>query len=158
QSSGQSTVPITVDPVISARVVGLKPRVPVEPTNTETSLELPFRLYVSPNHYAQFAHAALPVASPTGRVELWHTRVAVRADGKVADESAKTASLRTMRALWTREPDFDPKNPCGIIGPPTPSLPFTTSLTSDNRIAIVHESSNFAPMSCITMQKSNVQP
>lgn len=157
RSSGIATTPVTVDPSLTALVTGLKPTIPKEPTNIETSLELPFRLFVSPNHYAQFAHAPAPVSSSSGRTELWHTRLGVRTDGKVADETAKTASLRTMRALWTREPNFDPQNPCTYQDPTDPSL-FASSLSSQDRIAIVHESSNFAPTDCVTKQPASVKP
>ncbi|HEX7669492.1 MAG TPA: hypothetical protein VF395_07915 [Polyangiaceae bacterium] len=161
RSSGLGSATVAVDPNLVAIVAKLTPGVPLPPSATETSIELPFRLDVSPSQYGQFAHSPTAVASPSGRVELWHTRLGVRAGGALADESAESSSLRTMRALWTREPKFDPKNPCTYTSPTDPSIPFLAAMDSSDRIRIVHESSNFAPVECVDKApgpKSSVQP
>jgi hypothetical protein len=44
------------------------------PKGTETALELPYRLTVSPNAAVRWAHRLLPFTS-RGRTELWHTRL-----------------------------------------------------------------------------------
>ncbi len=157
RSSGLSVAEAAVPSALSAHVAAITATTPKEPTKTQTALELPFRLTVSPNHYARFAHASDAVTSPKGRVELWHTRLGVQSGAAVADESAKTASLRTIRALWTRDPKFDPKNPCTYTDPTDPTL-FNSSLNSQDRIAIVHESSNFAPVECGTKKASALAP
>ncbi|MFI5305786.1 MAG: hypothetical protein ACHQ53_00460 [Polyangiales bacterium] len=156
RASGLSVTEAKLPDSVTARVVGLKPAMPVEPSSTETALELPFRLILSPNHYAQFAHQAAPVAGKNGRVELWHTRLGVRAGGAAADESDGTSSLRTVRAVWTRDASFDPKNPC-TYKTASDSL-FVSSLDASDRIALVHQSSNFAPIDCISKKASSVTP
>jgi hypothetical protein len=70
-----------------------------KPTGLETSIEAPWRLIVSPNRYAAWAHALEPVISPTSkRVELWHTRCALRLKDKINEEEER---LRTIRAIWS---------------------------------------------------------
>ncbi len=48
-----------------------------EPLATETSLELPWRLKISPNRLSGWVHAFTPVTH-NGRTELWHTRLGVK--------------------------------------------------------------------------------
>jgi len=161
RSSGLGSGTVQVDPGLAASIAKLVPGVPREPAATETSIELPFRLEMSPSQYGQFAHSPTAVASPGGRVELWHTRLGVRAGGPLADESASSASLRTMRALWARERNLDPKNPCTYTAPNDPTIPFLAAMDSSDRIRIVHQSSNFAPVECVNKApgpKSKVQP
>jgi len=74
------------------------------PSENETSIEAPYRLLISPNKYAAWAHAKKPVVSPeTKRTELWHTRYALRLRSKIIEEDNK---LKTIRAIWTRDPFF----------------------------------------------------
>ncbi len=157
RSSGISVSAVTLPDSVTGRLGVLSPTVPVEPDGTQTSLELPFRLSVSPNHYARFAHATEFVKSAAGRVELWHTRLGVDSGKASADESEQTASLRTIRALWTRDPAFEATDPCTYSSPSDPNL-FESSLSSQDRIAIVHESSNFTPINCSTKASVNVEP
>ncbi|HEY2513799.1 MAG TPA: hypothetical protein VGI39_23185, partial [Polyangiaceae bacterium] len=82
-------------------------------------VEAPYRLQLSPNTMAGWAHATSPVMGQTGATELWHTRLGART---VATEVAgpvdeRNAYLRTMRALWTRDRDLNAPNA------PTPSAP-----------------------------------
>ncbi|WP_318588235.1 hypothetical protein [Bacillus thuringiensis] len=71
----------------------------VEPPSIEhTAIEAPYRLIISPNSSAGWAHAFLPVANK-GITELWHTRLGVR-DGTNIDENDNI--LRTIRAIWSR--------------------------------------------------------
>jgi hypothetical protein len=158
QSSGLPASTFKVDPAITAIVKGLSPTVPAYPTPTQTSIELPFRLLLSPNHYGQWAHATKPVSSPSGRVELWHTRLGVRdAKGNV-DETGASAALRTVRALWTRDKDFDAGNPCTYLTATDASIAYEVDLKPSDRIAIVHQSSNFTPPTCnvTTHEKGSV--
>jgi hypothetical protein len=48
-----------------------------QPTNTQTAIEAPWRLIISPNNYAGWLHSLRPVTH-NGRTELWHTRLGVR--------------------------------------------------------------------------------
>jgi hypothetical protein len=64
------------------------------PTDRESTLQLPFRLHMSPTHSAVWRHATKPV-SHGGRSELWHTRID-------ADEKDPVA----LRAIWS--PDYHP--------------------------------------------------
>jgi type VI protein secretion system component Hcp len=77
-----------------------------QPTPTETSLELPFRLVISPNANATWVHRMAPFTSH-GRTELWHTRLALRApDGPLELSRDRRAPLR---AIWS--PDYRPADP-----------------------------------------------
>ena len=123
-----------------------------EPRETETALELPFRLYLSPNRYGAWAHVPEPVKSKEpGRTELWHTRLATREekpDGLVIVEDDH--SLRTVRAVWARS-GSDPAEPDQAFNAdpdkrPMPShanKPFRMSLDPSDRFEIVHLSANF---------------
>ena len=48
-----------------------------EPGPTETALEIPWRLQISPNRYAAWLHSFSPVTH-NGWTELWHTRLGVQ--------------------------------------------------------------------------------
>jgi hypothetical protein len=149
RSSNRSIAAPAVDPLIKSAVDKLAPTTPVAPSETETAIELPYRLLLSPNAYGQWAHAVKPVTSPQGRVELWHTRLGVRTANGQIDESSAAAPLRTVRALWTREPNFSPGNPCTYATAADPAIKFATAMSSSDRIVIVHQSSNFAPATCV---------
>jgi hypothetical protein len=112
---------------------------------SETSLELPYRLTLSPNASAGWSHRNEPVASGEW-TELWHTRLGVRKPiGGVpgeyfADERDTYANLnsRAVRAIWS--PDF-----------PTPAgEPFHSELGKGNTLTgydhhdIVANSSDFS--------------
>ena len=135
------------------------PPLPAVPTETQTSIELPWRLQISPNASGAFAHSATAVEH-NGRFELWHTRLGVRAlgpDGKrVLDDEGKptvdehSPDLRTIRAVWAR--DFAQLPQFGFSSPPaafpkadgTQDKPLVrTSLNSRDRMMLVHETSNF---------------
>ena len=80
---------------------------PYAPRLFETAIESPYRLIVSPNSSAAWAHLnelqMRSAGSVTGkRAELWHTRLGVR-NGKSVDES--NSSTRTLRAIWS--PDYN---------------------------------------------------
>lgn len=121
-----------------------------QPGETQTALELPFRLLLSPNRSAAWAHSPLPVSSDaTGRTELWHTRLATRVtrDGEIVIEEGDHR-LRTVRAVWARggnKPPLpnqqfstDPAN-----RPSHSNAPFRMSLDAADRFDVVHESANF---------------
>lgn len=116
---------------IEIGVIGKRPRRdPVRaPTEEETAIEAPFRLILSPSKLGAWAHAMKPVSAPEdpGRVELWHSRLAVRGDNG-PDET--NASQRIVRAIWTRDREAR-----------TPSDPFRHSLRHDHRARIVRQTS-----------------
>jgi hypothetical protein len=135
------------------RKIRLKPPLPEHPSATETAIELPWRLIVSPNRTGGWAHSQTAVERD-GRTELWHTRLGTR--GK--DANGLPVILegpspdRTIRALWARDWDELP----GFPFTPTPAdtdFPnangeddrpkHRTSLNSRDRMMLVHETSNF---------------
>ena len=114
-----------------------------QPALTETAIESPYRLVVSPNGYGAWVHALKPVSSrATGRTELWHTRLATRLKGQV-DELHD--DLRTVRAIWTQDSQFNP-NSAFAVPPHEPSgqeKPFRLPLDFSDRHHIVHLTSNY---------------
>jgi hypothetical protein len=117
-------------PTISANVLRLL--VPGEPQPTETAIELPYRLVLSPNASAGWLHSLTRVAR-NKRVELWHTRLGVKSqDGTIREDqyaygwdddqfrvlqvSEPTGiydKLHTLRAIWSPDynPDYDKRGP-----------------------------------------------
>jgi hypothetical protein len=143
------------------------PPLPSAPEDTQTALELPWRLLVSPNEFGSFAHSR-QIVEHNGRYELWHTRLGVRARGKdgkpVLDDDGnptvdeRAAELRTIRALWARDynilPDVLDRPELAFTSPPDrtnfPNADGTDdrpkermSLNSRDRMMLVHETSNF---------------
>ncbi|MFI6870556.1 LysM peptidoglycan-binding domain-containing protein [Nocardia sp. NPDC050406] len=113
---------------------------PTRPADDVTAIEAPFRLIVSPSSRGAFTHETVVSAAPddAARVELWHTRLAVRTqvDGvDVVDES--NADQRIVRALWTRDDD----------SPAPPGPGFLGSLEPGERRAIVRQSADQTIMS-----------
>jgi hypothetical protein len=77
-----------------------RPR-PAAPADSQTSIELPYRLVLSPLDGAAWAHSVTP-KERDGRVELWHTRLAaLDSNGDVFE--SETAD-HPVRAVWT--PDW----------------------------------------------------
>jgi hypothetical protein len=112
-----------------------------KPGPTETGIEAPWRLLLSPNYSGAWAHSSTPVTL-SNRTELWHTRLAVRTqqgDKFTADETIP----RRVRAVWS--PDYitgaTPGHPVPIDT--DPAAPFRMSLDPDDRDQIVRLSSDF---------------
>lgn len=125
-----------------------QPPVPREPTSTETAIELPWRLQLSPHSGGAFAHST-PEVSHNGRTELWHTRLGTRIAGEVPSIDEVDPATKTVRAVWTR--DFDgeetkkfPVEAAGIRQSDDELFPFRASLSIRDRKFIVHQTSNFA--------------
>jgi hypothetical protein len=117
--------------------------VPLPLKATETAIEMPYRLIISPNQYGAWAHAATPVTSQFGRTELWHTRLGSRpAADKPIDETAKTQMyFRNLSAIWPRDQtSWPPASPVHDQIPSTTGIPFRTSLDAFDRWNIVHQS------------------
>lgn len=72
------------------------------PGPTETAIELPYRLILSPDPFGGWAHSLSPV-SHHGRTELWHTRLAVRRSNPAGEHSLDelTPEHRDVRAVWS---------------------------------------------------------
>ena len=76
------------------------------PSQTETALELPDRMWISPNADVSWRHRQGTLTS-RGRTELWHTRV-VPTDAPAYEEPTPFAPT-PLRAIWS--PDYAPQNP-----------------------------------------------
>jgi hypothetical protein len=95
-------------------------------------------LILSPNSYGAWVHATDPVESAqTGRVELWHTRLAIRASAGVTEADD---FRRTVRAIWS--PDANANDPFAIPPHIVPPAPFRAPLDQHDRHNIVHLSAN----------------
>jgi len=74
------------------------------PSYDQTSLEMPYRLLISPDASAKWAHRVRPFGE-RGRYELWHTRMVLPdGDGGVTELAPEHAA--PLRALWS--PDYRP--------------------------------------------------
>ncbi|MBU9763553.1 hypothetical protein FR943_06820 [Mycobacterium sp. TNTM28] len=144
-----ATSRLAVDLGISAQITArptvlLRPPAPRAPTSTETAIELPWRLQLSPHHGGGFAHTEAPVEHD-GRIELWHSRLGVRtttdADGICIDE--ENSEDRTVRAIWARDIDHPPHDGNWDVMGGSDDPSFTKSLTSRDRRMLVHETSDF---------------
>jgi hypothetical protein len=113
---------------LAALFFWLSPPVLAEPDATETAIELPFRLILSPDELATFDHPADAPAGP--RIPLWHTRL----------------TSPDLRAIWLRQGDGPPWHPT-VPRWPEEDLgegePFRgNAMSQRNRHDIVHLSGN----------------
>ncbi|HET7828825.1 MAG TPA: twin-arginine translocation signal domain-containing protein, partial [Candidatus Limnocylindrales bacterium] len=99
-----------------------------DPTDTESRIEAPWDLVLSPHDGATWSHASKPVTR-NGRTELWHTRL-----------SEQDPVGRAIRAVWAG--DYDPDVP-PAKDDQTNTDPFRMSLTQNDRWQIVGLTSNF---------------
>ena len=121
-----SIVPVAVTPSalrpIHPHPIHVVPRIR-EPLPTETAIEAPWRLFLSPDQLSAWAHSATAVTLGS-RTELWHTRLAVR-DGQDAEARANETKPRKIRATWS--PDYTPGAPRGHEEPTdTPRISYVT--------------------------------
>ena len=120
---------------LTQNVIDTKPlKVLRQPLITETSIESPWRLFISPESNETWAHSLLPVTH-NNVTELWHTRLAARVqkgDLAVADEAAP----RTIRAVWS--PDYS-----STAIPGHSNTPFRMALDPNDRDQIVRLSSDY---------------
>src|SRR6266498_1067473 len=124
---------------------------PKKPASNETALELPFRLLISPNGDARFAHDERPAHSTaTGHTSLWHTRLAEQGE---ASSGIHQQLDEPIRAIWARGgPESDHTiftdhwdSTPQPIGPDTkPFKLFRQTLDDRDRYNLVHLSGNFA--------------
>lgn len=115
----------------------VKPQIRV-PQETETALELPWQLVVSPNEHAGWKHAPGEVTHG-GRTELWHTRLGIRKEDGVDEDDPVN---RTIRGIWAL--DFGFKQAIKNKTPPTDGdVPFKMSLTPRDRYEIVRATADY---------------
>ncbi len=119
------------------------------PTATQTAIELPWRLIISPHSAERWRHAKAPVTSPAGRTELWHSRLlAPKSDG-TAIEPPRADPQRTIRAIWALSGEGSTKTlqsqfPSAADLPAPSDAPFLMPMTDFDRFQIAHLSSNFS--------------
>ena len=99
---------------------------PQQPSTTQTAIEAPWGLVLSPDDGAGWAHSAAPV-TVAGRTELWHTRL------------GENVSNPTVRAVWTPGFAAGTVPPAADLGPNPPDR---TSLTPRQRYEIVRLSAD----------------
>jgi len=98
----------------------------LEPTPTETSLEIPYRLMLSPSEVGAWVHATAPVTRENPgtrlkRTELWHTRLGVRLDKDGPVDEANDL-YRTVRAIYKRRYAHNPYIPQNYFEEHEPTL------------------------------------
>ncbi|MEP6629657.1 MAG: hypothetical protein ABJA89_04265, partial [Lapillicoccus sp.] len=115
-------------------------RGPRPPTDTETSIEAPYRVQVSPSRLGAFTHDPAPTRAPddASRTEVWRTHLTVR----VEDDQHRLVALddtidaqRIVRAVWSR--DLDPLDADHDVDPVTPQ-----SLDPQDRRGLVRQTSD----------------
>ncbi len=84
-----------------------------QPAATETALELPYRLIISPNRDVVWNHRT-GLLTTRGRTELWHTRLQLKGEDGGAAEELTNERRAPLRAIWS--PDYGPTRP------PAPAL------------------------------------
>ena len=92
-----------------------------QPSASETAIELPYRLWISPNDAVSWQHRRSAFAA-RGWTELWHTRLTRKdADGEITELSRNDTAA--LRAIWS--PDYHPGSP-----PPPAALDDDLGLTA----------------------------
>ena len=120
--------------VVSPLAEGRQIRPPIKaPTDLQTAIELPYRLIISPDASAGWAHRVEPLTY-AGRTELWHTRLGRFVDkaGDVVVREASAANPVPMRAIWS--PDFVDHQP---LWPANLEKPFRAPINPNDREQLV---------------------
>lgn len=123
---------------LSGYIAAINAKPPIRvPLSSETVIEYPYRLMISPNKYAGWAHSAKAKTDETnGRTELWHTRLGVRMKDGTVNEEAKY--FRTVRAIWSPDVGTDYLMPAKYK-----ERPFRTSINRRDRHELVQLTSNY---------------
>jgi hypothetical protein len=139
--------PLFIDPDINVGPGGITPPgklhlpkppkwPPKAPTATQTAIELPWHLVISPGTDGNWSHPR-DVLQAHGWAELWHTRLA-------ATDAEAAADGGTFRAVWNYDTRGNGKPTLNKSSPPaSSSSPFLTSLDSHDRYDIVRSTSDF---------------
>jgi hypothetical protein len=109
-----------------------------------TTLELPYRLILSPNRTAGWVHLSdLAKVTHDGRTELWHTRLGILKQKGAKQEVQEGTGEITVRAIWS--PDYNPDNHKTTDSPAfnDPDKPFRMSLSAFDRHQIVRLSADY---------------
>ena len=137
-SSVFTTIDFGVEGIINRPPLGLTPRIR-EPLPTETAIESPWHLFLSPDINGAWKHASQAVTL-SGATELWHTRLAVRSKGHDGSTIVDETLPRKIRAIWTT--GFQPSTLPGHTPQPIPP-DFRKSLDPNDRYQIVRQSADF---------------
>lgn len=86
-----------IGPSPTAAEIAAAPAI-ARPDETETAIELPYRMVVSPTAAVRWAHRQTPFTS-RGRTELWHTRLVWPGDERPDELTA--AQPASLRAIWS---------------------------------------------------------
>lgn len=81
----------------------VQPGKPSAPALNETALELPSRIFLSPTRDERFRHRLDPFQA-SGRTELWHTRLSLRASDRPGGAAEASRDPAGVRPIWT--PDY----------------------------------------------------
>ena len=119
------------------------------PSDWETSLEIPLRLFLSPTKNAGWKHS-IKLGSSKGILkeanqlfELWHTRMGTKTS-KGIDDGDLSFEERVLRVLWGTNINKEFNNiPDCTTDKQTDQFLGNTSMNDFYRHQIVHESSNF---------------
>jgi hypothetical protein len=109
-----------------------------EPTPLQTSIEIPYRLMLSPDGDARWIHSLQPVTHG-GRTELWHSRLGTQDTQGVFLEASAINTI-PLRAIWS--PDFHPLAAHDKMAD-DPDLG-TSAMTPNDRHQIVALTSDYA--------------
>jgi hypothetical protein len=116
---------------------GIRPPSLRAPTATETAIELPWRLAISPLSGGAWSHPVKPITRG-GWTELWHTRLAASSGETAADGGA-------IRAVWNYDTLKNGKptlTQSDLLKVPDNS-PFLSALDVPDRYQIVRATSDF---------------
>lgn len=113
-----------------------------KPGHLETSIELPYRLILSPNDAVAWRHAK-GLKTLRGITEMWHTRL-MHKDNQGINEISRV-NPAPLRAIWS--PDYNPdkfeENDPPNFGDPDPDWGVLTPMTPFDRHEIVILTSAF---------------
>ncbi len=96
------TLAPNLDPSLILRLIPAS-RMPIAGSPYYTSIEMPVRLYLSPNELSGWAHRA-DVFAPGNRAELWHTRLGVQQLNGVKEGPTAVRAVDSVDYEW---PDVD---------------------------------------------------
>jgi hypothetical protein len=114
---------------------------PAPPTPEQTAIELPYRLIISPDASAGWAHASQAVTHG-GRTELWHTRLRLGNGHPPGFPEHLGGNVQaTVRAIWSPDRVEVIPSVLSLFQKPHASL---GSLTATQRVEIVELSSDFS--------------
>lgn len=119
----------------AVRPEGLNPGEPVPvvraPSPTETAIEMPWRLILSPHADSAFVHEPTPVTA-NARTQLWHTRLAAR--------PAQRGPLRLPPSEWERRR----RTVRAIHAVPGADVADITPPSAEDREGVVIQTTNFS--------------